>query len=427
MGTPSARSLAARISQLELRTIRTMLERSFQMGQAQKFLDAIKDTLETNGVLKRVFSDVLWQDPKGHAPRWSVARGLVIKRKSKMKEPTIGAYGLLNTMPTGSHFRLRLYDDLVDLKTVTNEEMIKKTTIAYEMSQNLGVESGSREQAAGTRYSFADTYGVIMEREVLVPRIYPATHNGKMDGIPVLMSPAAWAETKNKQRSTVAAQMLLNPLMGSENTFDVRWFKAWEVRPSVLNVYIMCDPSRGRTKTSDRTAIAVIGVDVAGNKYLLDGYRHRMKLSARYDALKQMHKKWTAETGVQVVVMGYERFGQQADDDVEVGFQQLSGVGGGQADHRRVGRQRARSDAADHPAVGEVIEQHEPVGRPQRIVVRQRDDPGAEPDPLGPLRGRRDENLRRADDLAARGVVLTDPDLVVADRVEVLDQLEVTL
>ena len=85
--------------------------------------------------------------------------------------------------------------------------------------------------------------------------------------------------------------------------------------------------------------------------------------------------------------------GQQADDDVEVGLKELAGVGGRQPDHRGIGGQRARAHPADHPPVREVIEQHQAVGHPQRVVVGQRDDPGAEADALGALRGRRDENL----------------------------------
>ena len=45
----------------------------------------------------------------------------------------------------------------------------------------------------------------------------------------------------------------------------------------------------------------------------------------------------------------------------------------------------------------------------------------------GALRGGRDEDLRRGDDLAAGRVVLADPGLVVAEPVEVRDQLEVAL
>lgn len=163
--------------------------------------------------------------------------------------------------------------------------------------------------------SFADTYGELITRDIVTPRLYPATANGKLDGKPVLLTQEQWDEARKKQVSTVNAQMLQNPLGGTAKTFHAEWFKPWFVRPAALNVYILADPSRGRTAKSDNTAIAVIGVDAQGNKYFLDGARHRMKLSQRWDQLKHYHKKWSNMPGVMLVKVGYERFGQQSDDE----------------------------------------------------------------------------------------------------------------
>lgn len=282
---------------------------------AQPFLSQIKEELESNDLLQEVYADVLWADPKRQAPTWSVARGLTVRRKGNPKEATIEAHGLIDGMPTGRHFGLLTFDDTITERNVTNPDQIRKTTERVELADNLGIGDGTRKRFTGTRYSFADTYGVLIEHEVVKPRIYAATDNCKLDGKPIFLSQAAWDEKKKAQRGTISAQMLQNPTAGQENTFRTQWLKPFWVRPQLLNVYILVDPSAGRHKSSDRTAMAVVGLDVAGNKYLLDGACHRMGLAERWKALSQLYRKWTNMPGVQLVRVGYERYGQQSDEE----------------------------------------------------------------------------------------------------------------
>lgn len=280
---------------------------------AKPFLAVIKRELESNDLVKALYPDVLWANPEREAPRWSLDGGLIVKRQGNPKESTIEAHGLVDGMPTGRHFLLRVYDDVVTKESVTTPEMVQKVTEAWELSQNLGARGGAM-WCIGTRYTFGDTYGTLLDRDVLIPRLYPATHNGKMDGRPVFLTQAEWDEKKRTQPSQVAAQLLQNPLAGQEQSFKAEWLKGYLVRPRTLNVYILCDPSKGApNRRSDRTAIAVIGIDAAGNKYLLDGYRHRMKLPARWTALKTLYKKWRKTAGVNSVEVGYERYGMQTD------------------------------------------------------------------------------------------------------------------
>ncbi len=284
---------------------------------AVAFLSQIKEEFENNDLLKQLYADVLYNNPRGLGPdgkpsKWGLARGITVKRQSNPKEATIEAHGLIDGQPTSRHYDLHIYDDMLTQDYLT-EESIRKTTERWEMADNLGSHLGVRKWMPGTRYHYADTYSVVLERGSMKPRIYPATEDGKLDGTPVFLSQERWDQIKRDQRSTVSAQCLLNPIAGTEATFSIDMLSSYEVFPAVMNVYILVDPSKGRTRTSDRTAIAVIGIDQGGCKYLIDGYRHRMKLSERWDYLKHLKEKWERHPGVQQVKVGWERYGKDAE------------------------------------------------------------------------------------------------------------------
>lgn len=280
---------------------------------ARKFMVQVKRELEMNEALRLCYPDVLWWNPKGDSPKWSEDDGIVVIRNTNPREPTLMSTGLVDGMPTGMHFRLRIYNDVVVPASVTNADQIAKTTEMWELSDNLGVGEASRVWHEGTRYNLADTYDDIMKRGILTPRIFPITDNGRPTGNPVFVSRKEMERLQRTQRSTFAAQMLQNPASGKDKMFELAWCNAYDIRPALLHVYIMVDPASSKKKSSDRTAMAVIGVDVAKNKWLLDGFCHRMSLSERWKNLKALHRRWSAERGVVGVYVGYEKYGAQSD------------------------------------------------------------------------------------------------------------------
>ena len=284
---------------------------------ARKFLIQLKTEFEQNQDLKTTYPEIFYTDPRKESPKWSEEKGICVKRTGNPKEATVEAHGLVDGQPTGAHFALRVYDDVVTLESVSTPEQVRKTTDAWALSDNLGArgEDGrSRRWHVGTRYSYSDTYQDILDKGVLKPRIFPATHNGLPDGNPVFLSPEVWAEKKRTQGSAIlAAQMLQNPAAGQNALFRKEWLRFQDVRPATLNVYILVDPASSRKRGSDRTAMAVIGIDAAGNKWLMDGYHHRMPLKERWQRLNGLRKVWTSMPGVQIVRVGYEKYGMQSD------------------------------------------------------------------------------------------------------------------
>ena len=299
---------------------------SHTKGIARAFLRQIKVELESNQRLKTLFPDVLYADPQEQAPMWSLDTGLIVKRRTNPKEATVEAWGLVDGQPTSKHFALMVYDDVVTRESVSTPEQISKTTEAWELSDNLGAQGG-RKWHTGTRYSYADTYQELMKRGAVKPRIYPATADGTITGKPVLFDQDTWnKKVRDQGEATISCQMLANPLAGHQRMFDVQDLFDYEVRPETLAVYLLIDPARSKKSDSDDTAMAVIGLDYANNKYLLDGMCHKMDLMERWQNTARLYSHWKTQSGIQAIYVGYESFGAQSDLDYFREQQKLTGL-----------------------------------------------------------------------------------------------------
>jgi hypothetical protein len=108
---------------------------------ARTFVAQIKEEFEGNEELIRAFPDVIWQSPaerKG-ARSWSESDGIMLKRTGNPREATVEGHGVIDGLPTGKHFDLLVYDDVINEHAVTNPEQVKKATERVELSFSLGV------------------------------------------------------------------------------------------------------------------------------------------------------------------------------------------------------------------------------------------------------------------------------------------------
>ena len=275
---------------------------------AKGFLRQIMHEFEENEVLKQVYPDVLYQNPRKDAPVWSEDKGIIVKRKTNPKEATVEAWGLVDGQPISKHFFILNYDDCVTKDSVNTPEQIAKTTEAWELSLNLGARGGVRRYI-GTRYHFNDTYGTMIKREAATPRIKPATHNGKIDGDPVFLSAEELAQKRREMGSYVyACQMLQNPKADEVQGFLPEWFEYWFPKGwGSMNRYIVVDPANSKKKDSDYTVMWVIGLAEDMNYYKIDGIRDRLNLTERTAALFRLHRRYRP------LNVGYESYGMQAD------------------------------------------------------------------------------------------------------------------
>ncbi len=278
---------------------------------AKGFLSQIMTELADNELLKALFPEVLYANPKREAPSWSLDNGITVKRDIVSTMATVEAWGMVEGMPTGKHFALKVYDDVITERHVTTSDMLKKVQEQWALSLNLGARGG-RTRYVGTRYHFNDTYRLIIEREAAVPRIHAATDDGTLDGKPVFLTREELIEKRTTQGSYVfACQQLMNPVADSAQGFREEWLRYYHKPPRTAsaewNVYLMCDPANEKKKDNDYTVMAVVALGTDMQYYLIDGVRARMNLTERTNEVFRLQRKYRPR------LVGYEKYGMQAD------------------------------------------------------------------------------------------------------------------
>jgi phage terminase large subunit-like protein len=282
---------------------------SYSRPIGKAFLRQIKREFEANEMLRGLFPDIFWEKPDRDAPKWSEDDGIVVRRTSNPKESTIEAWGLVDGQPTSKHFKLMVYDDVVTKDSVTTPDMIRKVTEAWEVSRNLTSEGG-RTRYIGTRWHVADTYREILARGAAKERRHAVTEDGTEDGNPVLWTRERVIEKRREMGPYVfGSQMLLDPTADRTQGFRDEWLRFYEKDSDFdgLNKYLLVDAASEKKKSSDYTAMVVIGLSSNYDVYLLDAIRDRLSLRERGDAVFSLHRRW------RVKGIGYEKYGMMAD------------------------------------------------------------------------------------------------------------------
>lgn len=277
---------------------------SYSKPAAVRFIRNIKWILEDNRLLKFCFPHVLYENPASEAQQWSDVEGIVVKRKGYARETSVSGHGLLEGMPVGSHFTVRVYDDVEVPDFVGSPEVMDKLCESFDLSKNLGTLSGW-ERVIGTTYHHNALLTRLRERAtedgtlIYKTRVKAATLDGTFNGPSVFLPEKRLVELRTN-RKLFYAQQLLDPTPLGEETLNPALLE--EINPGLIppNIYkfMVIDPAGHRESDSrqgDSWGILVVGVEPClselglSNLYIIDACIEPMQEAEALDVICKMY------------------------------------------------------------------------------------------------------------------------------------------
>lgn len=223
---------------------------------------------------------------------------------------------------TGRRGSLLLCDDLVRSREDADSQTVRDKTWEWWIADlQTRLKPGGKTILIMTRWHEDDIAGRLLEKErdkwdvLSIPMECESADDplGRAIGEflwPEYFTPEMVELAKSDERTwTSLYQQRPRPMEGAE--FKREWLCWYEQMPrrKNINVLMLVDPASGKQKTSDYTAIWVIGLGQDGNYYVLDMVRDRLNLTERAAAVFRLHKKYKPYE------VRYERYGMSADID----------------------------------------------------------------------------------------------------------------
>lgn len=275
---------------------------------AHAFLKSIKNILKTDDFLHRLYPDII---PEPNSNLLSDER-IIMKTNMKRKEPSVMASGLVDGQPTGMHYDVRVYDDVVVPESVSTPDQIKKLEERFRLSHNLASHVDIA-RIIGTRYHYSDLFSTLIDSPEWTVRLYPAEDK---DGNPVFFNREELDKKRSKMGSYIYnCQMLLNPISDETRIFkeeDIQYYT--KLPDNITKKMILVDPAISKDRLSACYFVSMV-VGVAGDKlYVIDYFSGIGVLpKTQADVIYKQRLKYNAKIGIELV--GYQQALKYAVED----------------------------------------------------------------------------------------------------------------
>ena len=292
---------------------------SYNEDIAKGFMGLIKQWCEDCELLKELFPDILWSNPAkqseenektGVITKWTwTTTAIEFKRTELRKEKTIEVSGLGGGAKTGYHFSHLIYDDAETASMVVNPEFVTQLTENISNSFNVGQTQNLNACFIGTFYAREDLYCRLIKKRIIARTVLQPCYDENNETV-YYTKEALQEKHKAMTPSVWATQMLCDPSMSSNSSFNPEWLARWDVNNlHNLNIYTFVDPAGTKNNKSDYTAIWTVGFDCFGTMLLIDIVRDKLTLEEKFKALCEIKRKYNP------LLFYYERVGMQADID----------------------------------------------------------------------------------------------------------------
>jgi predicted phage terminase large subunit-like protein len=234
---------------------------------------------------------------------------MALRTDESITEASITATGIYGSYVTSGHFTEIVCDDLITFENSasllqrTRMEDRFKTTLLPTLLNNAPI------RVIGTRYHFNDLYGFLIKTLKYEPLILPAIkdigtpnecsiwpdfmplHTNIVNGVRI----KGLYEIKADIGSLIFSLQFQNDtkLQESGTIFRWEWFNFYTEMPPNLKIYQAADLAISKRDTADFFVLLTLGIDNAGNIYILDIYRKRgVTFNSQLDVIFKKAAEW---------------------------------------------------------------------------------------------------------------------------------------